>query len=197
MCRLIETIKIFKREVFNIDYHNQRLNNSRKILFGCKDEIELINYIHIPDALNDGLYKCRIVYGKYIESFEFIYYPQKHLKTLKLVQCDQISYDHKFQDRRQIDELYQQRGSCDDVLIIKNGRLTDTSFCNIALFDGTSWYTPDTPLLRGTKREKLLDEGRIKQKSIKGRDLKKYKKLCVFNAMIEFGDMVIPVDCIS
>ena len=55
----------------------------------------------------------------------------------------------------------------DDILIVKNGLLTDTSIANIALYDGNDWYTPLHPLLKGTKRAELLDKGVLKEKEIK------------------------------
>lgn len=197
MCRLIETVKIYNGKVFNIDYHNQRLNNSRKTLFGCDDEIDLLQHIHITDLMGDGLYKFRILYSEVVESVELIPYTKRHLKTLKIIHSDQLRYDHKFEDRRQIHELFAQRNNCDDILIIKNHRLTDTSIGNIALFDGSKWFTPEFPLLKGTKRQMLLDEKKIISKDIRVADLKNYLKLCIFNAMIEFGEIEIPVSAIK
>jgi len=197
MCRLIETVKICNGKVFNIDYHNQRLNNSRKTLFGRDDKIDLLQHIHVTDLMVDGLYKCRILYSEVIESVELIPYAKRHLKTLKIVHSDEVRYDHKFEDRRQIDELFSHRDNCDDILIIKDHRLTDTSIGNIALFDGKMWFTPEIPLLKGTKRQMLIDEKKIISKGIRVADLKNYLKLCVFNAMIEFGEIEIPVSAIK
>jgi len=197
MCRLIETVKIFNGKVFNIDYHNQRLNNSRKTLFGRDDEIDLVMHVHVTDLMGDGLYKCRILYSEVVESVEFAPYTKRHLKTLKMVHSDQLRYDHKFEDRRHIDELFAHRGNCDDILIIQDHRLTDTSIGNIALFDGKMWFTPEFSLLKGTKRQKLLDEKKIFRKDIRVADLKNYLKLSIFNAMIEFGEIEIPVSAIK
>lgn len=194
MCRLIETIKIFKRAVYNIDYHNQRMNNSRKKLFGLNDEIDISKHIVIPEHLDDGIHKCRVIYAENIESVEIIPYLKRQIKTLKLLNGNEIVYSHKFLDRQDIERLYEQRGHFDDILIIKNGMLTDTSFCNIALFDGISWYTPEHPLLMGTQRQKLLEEKKIISKVLPAEELKNYSKLCIFNAIIEFGEVVIPVE---
>ena len=53
------------------------------------------------------------------------------------------------------------------VNFVKNGRLTDTSYSNIALFDGNRWVTPAHPLLKGTMRQSLIDKGLLKEKGIK------------------------------
>ena len=39
----------------------------------------------------------------------------------------------------------------DEILITRNGLLTDTSIANIALFNGKEWHTPKHPLLKGVQ----------------------------------------------
>ena len=55
----------------------------------------------------------------------------------------------------------------DEVVIVKNGFISDTTISNLAFFDGSEWHTPNTPLLKGTKRAELLDSGFLKEKTIK------------------------------
>jgi hypothetical protein len=43
-----------------------------------------------------------------------------------------------------------QRGNADEIIIVRNGLLSDTSYSNIALFDGTMWVTPKTHLSTDT-----------------------------------------------
>ena len=74
----------------------------------------------------------------------------------------------------------------DDILIIKNELVTDTSIANIAFFDGKKWLTPKTPLLKGVTRTRLLDNSEIFEADIHFRELKKYKKVALLNAMIDF-----------
>lgn len=193
MCRLIETMKISNGKIFNIDYHNHRMNKSRQILFGFAGKIELRECLVVPEDLNEGLYKCRLVYAEKIESVEIKPYIIRPVQSLKLIDGSGIDYDHKFAERTQIENLFAQRGACDDVLIIKNGHITDTSICNIAFFNSNRWYTPEHPLLKGTKRQSLLDENVIFEKQISVTDLNKFQKICLFNAMIEFGEVVMPV----
>ena len=89
-------------------------------------------------------------------------------------------------DRKEIDKLFEKRGKADDILIVKNGFITDTSIANIAFFDGKKWFTPKTCLLRGTTRERLLKEKKIFEKDIRVEDIKRYKKIALLNAMIGF-----------
>ena len=81
---------------------------------------------------------------------------------------------------------FDKRESCDDILIVKNGYITDTSIANIALYDGNSWITPKVPLLKGTTRQRYLDNAKILESDIKVQDLKKFSKIALLNAMIDF-----------
>ena len=105
---------------------------------------------------------------------------------MKLIYDDDISYKYKSTNRDKINELFVKKGKCDDILIIKGGFITDTSIANIALYKDGIWYTPSNPLLKGTTRERLLDEKKIIQKTIKIQNLKEYSKIALMNAMIDF-----------
>lgn len=72
---------------------------------------------------------------------------------------DTIDYRYKSTDRKELEALYALRGNQDDVLIVRNNLLTDTSIANVALEKEGVWYTPRTPLLKGTKRALLLEQG--------------------------------------
>ena len=80
------------------------------------------------------------------------------------------------------------------MLIIRNGLITDTSYANVALFDGANWYTPKVPLLPGTQRAYLLDKGVIIPREIKAVELSQYVLVKLFNAMLNWEEgMVLDV----
>jgi len=95
--------------------------------------IRLRKHIVIPTHLRKGLVKCRIVYSNDIQEITYTPYQPKSIKSLKLVEDNTIDYHCKYLDRNHINELYTQRGNCDDIIIVKNGMLTDSSYSNIAL----------------------------------------------------------------
>jgi 4-amino-4-deoxychorismate lyase len=187
MSQLFEAIKVFNGELYNIEYHNERFLRSRKDLFGCKDSIDLNDVIRIPKGIGEGLFKCRVIYDKEIKDIEFLPYSKPEIKSLKLIECNDVDYKYKYLDRTKIDELLKQKGECDDILIIKNGLVTDTSIANICFYDGRKWFTPNEPLLKGTKREKLLKEGIVFEEKITKNDIKKFKKVSLINAMLELN----------
>jgi len=191
MCLWLETIKVNNGKFDNIEYHNYRFYKTRFDLLNIDNNLYLQQLVVIPEEYSKGLYKCRIEYSKDIKKIEFIKYNLPAIKTIQPVVCDNIEYNYKSKNRELINNLFQQKGKTDDILIVKNGLVTDTSFCNIAFYDGTKWKTPLNPLLKGTKRAKLIDEKIIFEEEIKFQDINKFKKICIFNAMIEFEEAMV------
>ncbi|RZD16057.1 MAG: hypothetical protein EVJ46_07655 [Candidatus Acididesulfobacter guangdongensis] len=81
-----------------------------------------------------------------------------------------------------------------DILIVKKGLITDTSYSNIILYDGKEWVTPESYLLNGVKRRYLLNECIIKEIKVRTADLKNFKKISLINAMLEPHDIEIDID---
>jgi 4-amino-4-deoxychorismate lyase len=184
MSLLFETIKVQNGKLQNIELQNARLNKSRLELFGRTDCIDLREYITIPPSLSKGINKCKVVYSQTIKCVTFFPYTIRQIRTLQLVECNSISYDHKYVDRTAFDEL-KAKSSADEILIVKNGFITDTSFSNVVFFDGSKWITPSTTLLRGTKRKKLLLEGIITEERISVEDLCRFDKCALINSMMD------------
>lgn len=191
MSPLFETIKICDGRIFNNDLHNSRLNNSRRILFSSKNSIDLLDHIIIPQNCLNGLFRCRIEYGKSISKIEFFPYTKRAVKRLICVENNSIDYTHKFTDRSELDSMRKNLDPTDEILIIKNNFFTDTSFSNIAFFDGSIWFTPANPLLKGTKRAYYVEHGIIIEKNITLADLPLFEKASLINAMLDLGEAEI------
>jgi len=187
---LLETIKIKNRTIFNIQYHNERFNRARQELFQCSDILDLEESIELALQLDSGMIKCRVLYRQEIERIEYHPYGLPKISSLKKVHTDNIDYSFKYEDRSALIKLLSLRTSCDDILIIKQGRITDTSFCNIVFFDGSKWITPRNPLLKGTKRAKLLQEHKIIEDDVYNTDLKHFKHAGLINSMIDLEDRI-------
>lgn len=179
---LLETIKIEDGEIYNLSYHQQRCTKSRQILFNSLDVLDLSSFI---DAPKTGLYRCRILYGEILHSIEYIPYTPKEIQSVKIVSSD-IEYSLKYANRDALNALLESNKDVDEVIIEKEGFLTDTTISNIAFFDGEQWVTPVKPLLEGTMRAKLINEGFLQPREIKKEDLQNYSKVALMNAMIGF-----------
>jgi 4-amino-4-deoxychorismate lyase len=177
---LFETIRIEDGQIFNMQWHNKRCNQSRLELFKDNKKVDLKEYISPPLK---GLYRCRICYNSSIESIEYFPYAPKKIETLKIIKS-QIDYRYKYNNRDPINQLLDK--NYDEIIIEKDGLLTDTSIANIAFYTGTDWITPQKPLLEGTVRAKLMESGFLIQKNIKKEELQKFSHFALMNAMIGF-----------
>ncbi len=192
MCLFIETIRIEDGKVYNLDYHIERFNRTRAALWKGSIPIDLRALVS-PQSLA-GIYKCRVVYGREIEEITYVPYQMRDVSSLRLVVADTVDYTYKSTNRENLNALYAQRKMADDILIVKEGCLTDTSIANIALYDGHTWFTPARPLLRGTKRAELLDRKLIVEKDIPQISLKDYSHIMLFNAMIDWERVTLPIN---
>ena len=93
-------------------------------------------------------------------------------------------------DRDKLIQLQQSKGTCDEILIYQNGRITDTSYSNVVFYDGNQYITPSTYLLNGTKRRYLLERGIIKEQDIGLGDLPRFRYLFLINAMLDLEDNI-------
>ncbi len=178
----LETIRAVDGEVFNLLYHQKRYESVLKS-FGFNDFKNLQDYLRPPFS---GTYRCRLTYDEKSIDVTYHEYKKREVKSLKLIYDDTIEYSKKSTSRDAIDKLFEKREKCDDILIIKNSLVCDTSIANIAFYKHGIWYTPSKPLLKGTTRQRLLDDGKIIEKEIKVDDLKNYSKMVLLNAMIDF-----------
>ncbi|HOZ29750.1 MAG TPA: aminotransferase class IV [Bacteroidales bacterium] len=183
MYQFFETIKIVDGIIQNFAYHQKRVNES--VLHSCKKENFHIlrDILTVPDNLKSGVVKCNFFFNENDFMVKYEKYELRNIKTLKLVNGDNIDYNYKYYDRTEIDDLYKQRNDCDDILIVKNNKITDTSISNIVLFDGAKWITPDSYLLNGTCRQRLLEQNRIEAKPVYIDDIFHYNSLVLINAM--------------
>lgn len=188
MCQLFETIKVKNGILENIDYHNSRVNKSRNELFGDNKTWNLRSMITLPPLASSKTYRCKFVYNEVFKSVEFIPYTIKPLKTLQLVEVSNIDYGHKYLDRSVFDNIKLLNPHAADVIIVNNGNITDCTYANLVFFDGEKWITPSTPLLRGIKRQRYIDEQIVVERVIKPADLKHFYKMKIINAMIDLDE---------
>jgi len=183
----LETIKALDGRIENLAYHQKRYE-SVLASYGVVDYKDLGAFLSPPPK---GLYRCRVVYTL-DKIVEVTYHPyvKRSIKHLKAITANELDYAKKYVDRKPLNALYAKRGSCDDILIIQNALITDTSIANVAFFDGVDWFTPKQPLLAGTTRQRLLDSGFLQEADIALQSLDQFEKMALMNAMIDFD--IIP-----
>lgn len=185
MSQFIESIRIEDGNIELLDYHNERFNTTRKLFFCVDDEWDLKHLIQIPDKYKTGLVKCRIVYDIEIQEVQFSFYKSKNISNLKLVKAS-IHYAYKSKDRDKLEQLKKLAAPAVEVLIVNDGKISDTSFSNIIFRKEGQWFTSDSPLLAGVMRESLLNEGVIEEIPIRTEDLKYFDAFMLVNALLDF-----------
>lgn len=188
--KLLETIRIINGEIQNIGWHQTRVCDSVTSCFKRDCNLDL-EYIIKPllSSNQSTCVKCRIVYDDSTYDIELLPYTPKRINSIKVIELPLINYAHKYADRSMFNDILINNSDIDEVLIIQNGHITDTTISNIALFDGNRWVTPSTYILNGTTRQRLLATNVLKEIDLKHSDIKNFESIKLLNAMLDFGSM--------
>lgn len=186
MFPLFETFKIISGKINNLEYHQERIEYSIKLFYGKSNNNIVLKKLQLPLYDNSEILRCRFNYSYERYELNLSPYIKRNIDSLKIIFDDQIMYCLKYSDRNRLNELFDLRGNCDDILICKKGLITDTSIANVVLYDGVRFVTPRNPVLKGTYRKYLLDKGVIFEKDISIDELTKYEYLILINALREF-----------
>lgn len=185
----IETIKVKDGVFYNLPLHRNRLQRTAMHFFQTSPNLD-VTLNDIPLPLREGLVKCRVIYSNIIHSVDFEFYHFRDIQQLAIVRLDDIDYRYKSTNREALNQALSQKGNCDDVIIVKDGFVTDTSFFNLVFQNPYGLFTPSTPLLYGIKREKLLEENKIQSLPIPLSAIDRYDKIFLINAMIDLEDEI-------
>lgn len=186
MSQFIESIKLKDGQLYLLPYHEARMNRTRHEVLELSDPINLTRALEaFSHKYPIGLFKIRVLYDYVIDTIEVHSYTPKPINTLRIIKGG-LAYAYKTTDRQQLADLYNQRKDCDDILIIKDGFITDSYYANVAFYGGDNWYTPSFPLLKGVQRQYLLEQKVILPTNISVNDLNKYKQVKLFNAMMDW-----------
>ncbi len=173
-----ETIKCFDEEIFNLDWHQKRIARTIGL------NINLQEYIYPP---SEKLLKCKLIYDDTgILDITFVEYKQRDINSFKIIVDNEIEYKNKSINRDELDILFNLKEQADEIIIVKNGFVTDISIANIAILVNDTWITPKLPLLKGTCRDRLIDENFLIEKDITIDELINSQKIALMNAMIDF-----------
>lgn len=188
MCRFIESILFENGEMPLLQEHEIRFRSTQLKAFGkiVHPALERIISKEKISPKKDIVYKCRVVYNAESTEVSFIPYQKKIITHLFIKTDDTIDYSLKYENRSALSTLSEGLDTGGEILIVKKGFLTDTSFTNIALSDGMQWFTPDTPLLHGVQRNFLLKNKIISEKRILLKEVLHFSKIRLFNALVNW-----------
>lgn len=187
----IESIRLNNGVFDRLPLHQERVNRIFHEFFPKIEPIRIAKELLYYDFPKQGLFKVRFIFDDQCRKVEFIPYFRRNIKSLRLLETDIENRFYKLENRAEFEAAFAERKDSDDVLLVKNGLLTDISYANLALFDGEKWVTPRLPLISGVHRFELLAHGTIFEKDISVDELINYQQIMIFNAMILWGEIVL------
>jgi 4-amino-4-deoxychorismate lyase len=190
MSQFIESIKIEDQMAFLLELHQKRVNDTFAH-FGAQGSIDLEKIFKSLEHDEDGLYKLRIVYDLNRNfKHQMIPYAIPEIENFQLVENNSYDYSFKFEDRKEFEKM-KTKAKTEEIIIVKNNHITDTSYTNILFLKGETWYTPTTYLLNGVMRQHLLKEKKIKEAEITLQNIREFSHFQLINSMNDFDDMFI------
>lgn len=187
MSRFIETIRVEGGVIQHLERHQDRVTRTLShhgvsVIPSLAVELEKLP-INLP-----GRVRLRIEYDtKGLFEIGFFPYMRKQIDDLRIVHIFPPDYRYKYADRAWINALVE-KSDADEILMIRDGNVTDTSIANVTFYDGSTWLTPKEPLLMGTERSRLLNMGVIKESVITIRDISSFSGFRLINAMLPWED---------
>lgn len=142
----------------------------------------------VPHDLRTGIVRCRIVYGHTLREITFTPYRRRRLERLIAVDAGAMDYAFKYADRSPLARPQIPLTEADELLFVRGGYVTDTSYTNLILRRGDELVTPDTFLLDGTCRRRLLRTAQVRTARVRLSDLTAYDELLLVNAMMPLDE---------
>lgn len=204
--RFIETIRLENGRFHLLELHQQRLETTVREIYGHNLIVPDIKtaFSEIGNIPVSGIYKCRVVYDTEIREIEILPYTPRTVRSLRVVDADaDIDYHLKSCDRDALSALASQKEECDEVIIMRDGLVTDTSYTNLVFHGKDGLYTPGAPLLKGVIRRHLMQTGILTEIAIHREDMMVGNRLGItgvslINAMLPLGaTAIIPIENIQ
>ncbi len=190
MYPFFETIRYINGKAENLYFHQDRVNHTL-LQSGAKKSVALHHVIDTCEnkpSCVDIVYKCRVKYdlmGRYHVGFEL--YTIKQIKSLSIVDIGNQSYPYKYSNRDWLNQLLKATGT-DEVLLTQNGLVKDATYANLAFHNGLKWITPKEPLLYGTRRAQLIQDGIITEEIVTVEGLHQFTVVKPVNAMLTWEE---------
>ena len=190
MYRFIESIKVEDQKAFLLEFHQERVNSTFQH-FGKEGSLDLKKIFNNLGHDEDGLYKMRLSYDlERNYNVQMIPYAIPQIHSFELVENNCFDYPFKFEERSEFEKM-KNKSKAQEIIIVKNNHITDTSFTNLLFLKGKDWFTPKTYLLNGVQRQHLLKSKKIKEADINLQNIREYSHFQMINALNDFDDMFV------
>ena len=128
MYPLFESLCVKNGRVLHGEWHQLRFQKAYQNFFGRQPAFNLLDPIDLPKIFCQGIVKLKISYNKTGRQLDFQHYHMQQIQSLRLVPTNDLDYTNKYTEREKLDALFALREGCDDVLIIRNGWITDSYY---------------------------------------------------------------------
>ncbi|QLH45374.1 MAG: hypothetical protein HWD58_07015 [Bacteroidota bacterium] len=170
MYPFLETILQKDAQMPLLERHIERLKQTCRVHQLCLPDLTAIfDQLHEIRGTS-ATEKVRLFYGNGIFKIESQPYHIRSIRKLKLITNENLRYPFKSVRREVLEQLQKKPENTMRYSSFKK-TFTDTSYANVACWDGATWWTPKEPLLKGVRRAALLEEGRIQEARIGPGDL--------------------------
>lgn len=189
---LFETIRVCNGCAERLELHQARIIRS-----GGKAEPSLVQVIAAASVPPAGEYKVHISYtAQGVHAVHVEPYTPRVIRRMRAVDCN-VCYSRKDEDRSAFEQLRRQHPDVDELILCREGWVTDTTYSNLLFGEPGAWYTPELYLLAGTRRESLLRAGFVQARPIHRDDIPHFPYVCLINAMLEPGRLMLPTSAVE
>ena len=193
----IETICIQDGQPRHLDDHAERMRRTAQHFGFTAPTLPHDIEARLPDDLHSGTVRCRVLYDHTLREITFTPYRKRLIERLIAVDAGSMDYAFKYADRSPLARPQIPLAETDELLFVRNGCVTDTSYTNLILRRGDELVTPDTFLLGGTCRRRLLRTGRMRTARVRLSDLPAYDELLLVNAMMPLDEAIrLPISAV-
>lgn len=189
MFLFLESIKLLNGKVYHLDWHQKRVDETFTKCFPKAESLNLKQIISEHSIPQKGLYKMRIIYNATDFQLELVPYTKREINTFEFIEID-FDYNLKSTNRTKIDTL-KNTSTKDEVIFTKDNHILDSSYANLAFFDGENWFTPNTYLLNGTTRQRLIRENQLIEIPMRVSQLKNFQKISFINALNDLEENMV------
>ena len=194
----IETIRIQDGRACHLSDHTDRMRRTADHFGFTAPTLPHDLEARLPADLRTGTVRCRVLYDHTLREVTFTPYRRRQIERLFAVDAGTTDYAFKYADRAPLARPQISLAETDELLFVRDGCLTDTSYTNLVLRRGDELVTPDTFLLDGTCRRRLLRTGRIRTARIRLQDLATYDELLLINAMMPLHEAIrLPISAVQ
>jgi len=179
----LESVGVYDGRAPLLPYHQARVDRTFAAFYSGQRPLDLRRLL-AETSFPSGRRKWRISYNHQAAKAEIAPFPKRDISCLQLMEVDDLDYAYKFTERNKLDALYERKAEpADEILIFRNGWLTDAYYYNVVVKMGSKLLTPRQPLLKGVMRAYCLEQQQVQLADIRIADLYKAEGVYLINAL--------------